>query len=94
MTLAEAKPRSNNDAIMSQATADFQTHLATELTLLAEKVRDTQGKGDISFKVSLAYDPKDEQVKFVTSGTAKHPPITFSEQICEISSSGQIRLFG
>ena len=93
VSIAEARP-ATNDAIMDRVTRDFQAHVAEHLAAVASKVRETQGKGKISFEMTLFYDKKEDAEKVTITGDVKLPKVTFTEELCEISQSGQITLFG
>ncbi len=70
----------------------FKQHLMAELEVLADRVAESQSKGEIGFKLKLAFNAKDGVFDFSTEGSHKHPATVYVNEKAEIGANGQIRL--
>ena len=93
VSIAEARPQQNDYAdLINGATVDFQAHLASELPALVDSLANIQnGKGEITFKISLGWN-KDDEIEYQATGGHKHPVKVLSERRGE-TTKRQLRLW-
>lgn len=94
--MSDARPQADNKSknahTIEEALRSYKQHLLVELETLADRVAESQGRGEIGFKLVLAFNAKDGDYDFVTKGSHKHPDTVYVSQKAEIGANGQIRL--